>query len=359
MPAPVRVLVDGRLLGKPYGFGRFADELCRALGEAPVDDVEVTVVVPERLLSSLPEYPGLRWRAAPETNLVRWEQVTLPRLARELRSDVLHALYNTGPLRPGVATVATVHDLFFLHDRVPVRRLKDRIWAEYSRLVFRSAIPRYAQVTCVSDATRRALAEVGIDARTVHNTVDGFVADHPPRVRPDRPRYALHRGGAMPHRNTQRVLDAFAAVHAEVPDVELLVLGVPDGHTRFRVPDGLPVTFLPRISDQELADLYAGSAVVVATSLQEGFGLPVLEGFGFGSPVVTSTVEPLPEVAGDAALLVDPTDTAAVAHAVRRVLTEPGLAEHLVAAGRVRAERFSGARAAAAMQDVYRQAARA
>lgn len=352
MSRSVHVLLDGRHLGKPYGFGRFADELCRALGQTPAPDVRVSVAVPSTL-EELPPHPGLTWVRLPALDLVRWEQHLLPQVALRRGCSVLHTPYNTSPLRSRVPTVVTVHDLLFLEGRVPLSRLKDRVWTDYTRLVFRGVGRRAAQVVCVSDATRDALAAVGVPARTVHNTVDGFVADHPPRPRPERGRYALHRGGSQPHRNTQRVLDAFA--QAAVPGVELLVLGVPDGAERFQVPPGLPVTFLPRVTDQELADLYAGAACVLATSLREGFGLPVLEAFGFGSPVITSTVAPLPEVAGDAALLVDPTDASAIAGALRSVLTDAALARRLVDAGRARAQVFSARSTAEAMLDVYRR----
>ena len=110
---------------------------------------------------------------------------------------------------------------------------------------------------------------------------------------------------------------------------------------------------------RRLAALYAGSACVVATSLQEGFGLPIIEGFGFGVPVITSAIDPMAEVAGDAALLVDPCSIGDIADAIVSVVSDPALARSLVARGRVRMGVFASARVAERMIDIYGRCASA
>ena len=103
---------------------------------------------------------------------------------------------------------------------------------------------------------------------------------------------------------------------------------------------------LGRVSEDELRALYAGAPVFAYPSLYEGFGLPVLEAMAAGAPVMTSNVSSLPEVAGDAALLVDPTDVSAIGIALTRLLADPVLAEDLRARGRARAAEFSVERTA-------------
>ena len=93
--------------------------------------------------------------------------------------------------------------------------------------------------------------------------------------------------------------------------------------------DDSGISFMPYLSEQALARLYAKSKVVVVTSLREGFGLPIIESFGFGVPVITSNVDPMREVAGCAAVLVDPTNVSEIGDAMRSILSDPELARSL------------------------------
>ncbi len=355
IPTP-HVLIDGYFLQKPYGFGRFIGELCRALGTAP-GDMRFTVAVPDRIdPATLPSYARLVWQSAPDANFAIWEQVTIPRLARRLACDVVHFPYNTKALYTfGIPAVTTVHDLLFLRDPVSVRRPKDYLASRYSRLVFRIGSRRADAVVSVSRTTQRALREVGVQACTVYNTVDGFTSEFMPAHRPvSARRYILHRGGYLAHRNTGRVIDAFRLARPQIGDVALKIIGAPLGAERWNAQGDDGIQFLPRVSDQELAELYAGTACVVATSLEEGFGLPIIEGFGFGAPVITSNIDPMREIGADAALLVDPTSVPAIAEAMTSILCDGALAAALVSRGRDRMQVFSSGHVAEQMAAVYR-----
>jgi glycosyltransferase involved in cell wall biosynthesis len=351
---PRRVLIDGYFLGKPYGFGRFIFELCRALGSTS-SDVEIVVAVPVRPeLDLLPTYRCLTWHMVPDANFVIWEQVIIPRLARKLDCRLIHFPYNTRALwTGGIRTVTTVHDVIFLTDTVPLRRFKPWLIAQYAKQVFRMATGRSDVVISVSDTTRAALAGLGLQATTIYNTIDGFRSElkSPPLVAPQP--YFLHRGGYLPHRNTERVIQAFRRVRKRLPNFELRIVGAPDGAVQWGTSDDSSIHYLPRLSDAELAACYAGSACVVAASLQEGFGLPVIEGFGFDTPVITSDLEPMREIAGNAALLVDPYDVAALEEAMVSVVTNHSLAMCLREKGRIRLVDFSSTRVADQMIDVY------
>ena len=117
------------------------------------------------------------------------------------------------------------------------------------------------------------------------------------------------------------------------------------------------VRFLGYMPDATLAVLYRLAAVFVFPSLYEGFGLPPLEAMASGAPVVTSNVSSMPEVAGDAAVLVDPRDPEAIADGIRRVLTEPGLRDSLRARGLARAAEFSWDRAVDRIRRIYGEVA--
>ena len=359
----VKVLIDGYFFGKPYGFGRFISELCRALGNAKTK-IEFTVAVPSRVdVATLPRHPTIRWHFAPTRNFILWEQATIPRLAQSLGSDLIHFPYNTRAIwTGGLPTVVTVHDLMFLDEHKPLGRSKDFIASHYSKFAFKTATRRSSSrqgniVVAVSDTTRLALEALRITATTVFNTADGFVADCMPEIRPiPRRPYLFHRGGFAEHRNTGRVIEAFKSASSRMDATTLKIAGAPGG-ARFWHTQGDPsIEFLPRVSDEELASVYNGSVAVVASSLFEGFGLPVIEGFGFCVPVITSNINPMMEVAGDAALLVSPTNVADIAQAMISVRQNEGLRANLIARGRARRQVFSSENMAARMIAVYEAA---
>lgn len=350
-----RVLIDGYFLGKPYGFGRFIFELCRALGNTDADH-EFVVAVPGNVdPAELRDYSNVRWHRLPRTNFIFWEQLVIPRLARRLSCDVIHFPYNTKAFwTAGITSVTTVHDLLFLHEHIPPTHFKDLVRSRYSRLVFKRATRRSSRVVAVSDTTRRELATLGIQSKTVYNTVDGFLsASRPPGEEPPIRPFVLHRGGPFEHRNTKRVIEAFRSVRSSLGEVDLKIVGAPDGAERWHTTDDRTIEYLPQLSDRDLATLYVQASCVMATSLREGFGLPIIEAFGFGTPVVTSNIDPMKEIAGDAALLVDPYSTEEISQALHAILTDPLLSTSLIEKGRERVKAFGSCGVAEKMIAIY------
>ncbi len=323
--------------------------------------MEFIVAVPDRVDgAALLRYPNITWHSVPDVNFVIWEQSIVPRLARRLACDVIHFPYNTKALYTySIPAVTTVHDILFLSDKVSIRIPKDYIAARYAKLMFQTATKRSAALISVSKTTERALLSLGLKSRTVYNTVDGFTAKFRPGVKAMEGRpYFLHRGGYSPHRNTLRVIRAFQERHAALGDVDLKIIGAPLGVERWQTQDDPAIQFLPRVTDQELATLYSESVCVVATSLEEGFCLPIIEGFGFGAPVITSNVDPMREIAGAAAMLVNPASVAEIGRAMASVVADGRLARSLVERGHDRMREFSSARVAEQMIEVYSESAR-
>ena len=174
-------------------------------------------------------------------------------------------------------------------------------------------------------------------------------------------RYLLYVGSENPRKNLPRLLNAFQEIHREFPDTRLVKVGsaeyVPQAEQlRQQVHDlGLQdaVIFVEHVSDEDLARFYNLATLFVFPSLMEGFGLPPLEAMACGTPVVSSNAASLPEVVGNAAILVDPHDVEQIVNAMRLVLTQPALAAALREKGLARAAQFSWERTARETIAVY------
>jgi glycosyltransferase involved in cell wall biosynthesis len=181
------------------------------------------------------------------------------------------------------------------------------------------------------------------------------------RYQLDRP-FVLYAGNVKPHKNLERVIDAFHRVRrAGLDELRLVIigdeiskhLGLRRAVHRYMLHQH--VRFLGFVPDETLAVLYRLAAVFVFPSLYEGFGLPPLEAMASGTPVVTSNVSSLPEVVGDAAILVDPYDPQAIADGIVRVLSDARLRDDLKTRGLARVQDFSWARSVARVHAIYRE----
>jgi glycosyltransferase involved in cell wall biosynthesis len=366
-----RVGVVGEQLLRPVpgGVGRYVRALVAHLpGEAAADRGAVEFLVgrhpPGRLLAA--GLPASTRRLAWPGRLVTRTWVTLrrPRLPGRLLDtlDLVHATSAAVPPTGGRPLVATVHDLAFRHhpDAYPAagRRYHERS----ARIVADEA----ARILVPSEATARDLAGLyGVDRGRVTVTPLGVE----PPAEPDRAGAArllrdlgvrgpflLAVGTLEPRKNLPRLLDAFGQTAGALPDHWLVVAGPVGWGPRLRQPpDMARVRLAGPVGDSVLHALYQAADGLAYPSLYEGFGLPVLEAMAHGVPVLTSDRSSLPEVAGDAALLVDPEDREAIAAGLLRLAGDTALRERLAAAGRRRAAGFTWRATAAATWAAYRE----
>lgn len=299
--------------------------------------------------------PASRWLSMP---------LSLPLAVANSGCSFLHATLTAPPFltKP---LVFTVHDLTMLrnpefYDRLIRIRLEQTI---------RPAIKKAQMLICISDVVRQELQEdFGIpDDRVmvVHHGVDlAFTPISNARsvVREslgiDRP-YLLFVGQMKLRKNIVRILEAFACLRERGLDVALVLAGR-RGHTTEGMDDVIArhdladhVIELGHVEDKILPALYSAAEAFVFPSLHEGFGLPVLEAMACGTPVLTSNTSALPEIAGDAALLVDPTSVDAIAEGLVRILTDNCLRNRLIEAGKTRASKFTWQAAAAQTMRAY------
>lgn len=299
---------------------------------------------------------------------IPWEQGIAPLLLRGT-TDLYHGCLNVAPLLSPVPTVITIHDLAFI--RFPQTfRAYNRIYLD---LATRLSARRASRILAVSEHTKREVVGLlGIPPERVIVTPNAARSHFRPsapaaieqlRARHGLPeRFVLYVGTLEPRKNLTTLLEAFALVSRSVPDVPLLIGGgkgwmyepifarLEQLNLRDRVK------FAGYLPEEELPLWYAAATVFVFPSIYEGFGMPPLEAMACGTPVITSNTSSLPEVVGDAGLMVAPTDTIGLAEAIRRVLVDADLRTELRQRGLARARRFSWADTAAKTLVAYREA---
>ena len=321
--------------------------------------------------------PQVQVVPAPVSSFGLRQQWAIPSLLRPYRSrglrsavrrPLFHSTYYLMPYRPGLPTLLTVYDLIALLHPQTVS-LRARL---FFRVATRLALTASERIVTISASARNdLLAHFPVDPSRVTPiplaTDPRFrpqPADEIERVRtkynlPDR--YIFYLGINKPHKNLPRLIDAYARIPHSAFRIPLLIAGAwddryPESRT-LAAPLGDSVRFFGPVDDADLPALHSAATLFAFPSLYEGFGLPVLEAMACGVPVICGNRSSLPEVAGDAALLVDPTDTDAISAAIRRVLEDGPLRRTLSEKSLAQAANFSWRRTAAETLAVYREMA--
>lgn len=360
----------------PTGVGVYTLALCRGFADiGHVDDLILFHASHELVPGAMTDLPMERFAFGFERDALyrSWRETNRPApqsVCGDL--DVIHAPGAAVPPRGGAALVSTMHDLAPLRFPERYSRAARVTLKRGALLVAREA----SLIICPSWSTAvevEALLDVDpARLRVVPHGVDLVAeAGETPEIaaaleqRGIRGPYILWIGTQEQRKNVHAVLDAFAGVTDDHPELSLVLHGpngwlgaeVAEGIERRRI-EGRAVVSEGSLTRSELAGLYARASAFVFPSLYEGFGLPVLEAMSCGTPVVASNLSALPECVGDAGLLVDPLDHHALAGAVGRILDDDALAKELSDAGRLRASTFTWAETARKTWAVYEELAR-
>jgi glycosyltransferase involved in cell wall biosynthesis len=325
------ILVDARWDG-PHGIGRFAREILQRL-------------------------PGARRLDASTRPLALLEPWRLSRRLAAQRADIFFTPGFNAPLAPPYPAVFCLHDL--IHLALPgLGGALRRAW--YERIL-KPAGRRAARVLTVSEESRRRiLAWSGWPADhvlVVGNGVSDVFTPHGPRADLGQP-YILHVGNAKPHKNRLRLIEAFAVVASKRP-VQLVVnLNLTPRETALASRLGLDDRIVPRpaTAEPDLAALYRGASCVVLPSLEEGFGLPVIEAMACATPVVASKPPHISTEVVGPAMLVDPLDPVDIARGIHEALqrtSDDAARQRLIA----HAARFRWDDVAVRVRDALRRAA--
>ncbi len=331
------ILVNGRFIGRQVtGVDRYASEVLRCLGG------RVRVIRPFRPLTGFLGH--------------FWEQLVLPFLVQG--KGLLWSPANSGPMLIS-RQVLTIHDLSPLEH-------PEWFTPTYS-LWYRWMFPMISRrVKCIltpSEYVReKVLRRFALSAERVSAVMEGVNLE---RFRPQpadsiHPRYSipgryiLFLGSLQPRKNITLLMEAWRKLQADFPDVWLVAAGT-TGHVfhRVEIPTGLQRVIFPGyVPDADLPELYSGADVFVLPSLEEGFGLPVLEAMACGTPVILSKAGALPEVAGEAGLQVNPCSVEELSESLRRLLSDSNLRADLKQRGLERAHRFPWERSAEQIWEV-------
>jgi glycosyltransferase involved in cell wall biosynthesis len=368
----VRIAIDARKV-HDYGIGTYVRNLLKQLARQDRDGEYVLLCRPEDC--GLAAQLGKNFRAVPERArpYSLREQVSVPLDLRRERIDLFHAPHYVLPPLVSTRSVVTIHDC--IHLMFP-QYLPNRFAWWYARMVLSAATHRSDRVLTVSESSKRDILRFfNIPPEkivVIYNGIDDLFWTAPAEEEVFRVReryqltdpFVLYAGNIKPHKNLERVIDAFYRLHGGGDGaLKLLIIG--DEISKYatlrravhRYKLHKHVRFLGFVPDQTLAVLYRLADVFVFPSLYEGFGLPPLEAMASGTPVVTSNVSSLPEVVGGAALLVDPYDADAIAGGIRLVLTDAKLRADLRERGRARASEFSWERSVARIREIYQEVA--
>jgi glycosyltransferase involved in cell wall biosynthesis len=304
----------------------------------------------------LPLPPRWEWRAMPFPRL--WTHLRLSWEMVRHRPDVLFIPAHVVPAIHPRATIVTIHDLGYLHfpDAHPAlsRRYLDlstRWSARAARRVIAVSAATRDDLVATLDVPAAKVSVVHHGVRPVACLADSERRDRRERLGITQP-YVLFVGTVQPRKNLQRLIQAFAHVVAAGLPHRLVIVGRMGWLTEPIRAEVVALDLTDRIHfagyvpDDDLPALYCGADAFAFPSLYEGFGMPVLEALACGVPVVASDTTSLPEIVGDAGVLIDPLDEAAIGDALVRVLADASLRARLAVAGPERAAHFSWERCA-------------
>ena len=369
----MRIAIDARKL-HDYGIGTYVRNLVYWLSNQDGDNEYQLLCRDEDI--DFVRALGRRFTAVPISagNYSMREQFAVPLALARARAELFHAPhYVVSPLTR-CRFIVTIHDC--IHLRFP-EYLPNRMAHTYARAMMGMAARRSCRVLTVSEASKQDILhylKVPADkVEVIYNALDERLARPPTpaeiakvreRFQLEAP-FILYAGNIKPHKNVDRLIEAYSVLRRRgVEDAKLLIIGNEISkypHLRrlvHRFNLHQHVRFLGFVPDATLAALYRLASVFVFPSLYEGFGLPPLEAMAGGAPVITSNVSSLPEVVGDAAILIDPMDAGAIADAMARVLGDAGLRADLVRRGRDRVKLFSWERSVSRVREVYAELAR-
>jgi glycosyltransferase involved in cell wall biosynthesis len=360
------IVVDARELRTTTG--RYVERLLHYLQQVDVDKKHRYIVLlkPKDVDGWQPSSKRFTKMACPYKEFTFSEQTRLLAQLIKLKPDLVHFPMVQQPILYRGRVVTTMQDLTTLRFVNPSKNrtlfaLKQRIYKWVNIIAARKSAALITPTEFVKDDVAKFTHTNSRKITVTYEAGDSLKTKAEPMQELEDQQFIMYVGRPQPHKNLERLIDAFAVLKQSHPNLHLVLAGKTDvlfkRHARAVKSKGIPdVHFTGFVSDGQLRWLYEHCAAYVFPSLSEGFGLPALEAMAHGAPVASSNATCLPEVYGDAAHYFDPLDVQAIAKAIGEVIDNQKLRERLITAGYKRVKTFSWKRMAEQTLKIYQQA---
>ncbi len=368
-----RIIIDGRaIMNQVDGIGRYSLNLVRTIVRLMPHTAVVLLIrnnLDEKKFKAY--FSDVELVRLPFVHISPQTLWRLGGIVDSLGADLYHSLFMLHPLQMKTPGIVTIHDTIWF--RRPWLQSSGSFifmvmgWAYY-RMAVKMSVAKACKVITVSDATRRDVCDcwplIRPKIKVISEGVDksfaitGTTADGLKRYGLNDKNYFLHSSNGKPYKNTQTVLKAYAKANIDIP---LVIIGRRSSFsdTINHQIDGLGlrhrVMFLGSVPGKYATCLFQHAMALLFPSLYEGFGLPIVEAMAAGTPVITSYISSMPEVAGDAAILVNPYSTDDLVKAILQIVQDERLRKTLTEKGRIRAQQFSWEKTAQQVSEVYQE----
>jgi glycosyltransferase involved in cell wall biosynthesis len=358
-----KIVIDARESGTSTG--RYIDKLIEYLHDLNPHFEIILLTKPHKIESLKKIAPKFQVLESPYKEFTFSEQIGFLRQLNKLKADLVHFGKTEQPVLYRGRTVTTIHDLITARFRNPSKN-----WLVFTvkQLVYRWVIKRVASksraVIVPSEYVKKdlqAYAKISPDKISVTYEATDKITDAQETMESrTNKQFIMYVGRPQPHKNLNRMVQAFAELKMDYPDLRLVFVGKSDVLYKslelyVKNQKVSNVIFTGYVSEGRLRWLYEHAAAYVFPSLSEGFGLPPLEAMIHGAPVVSSNATCLPEIYGDAAHYFDPTDVSDMAKKIDDVLSNPKLREELVEKGKIQVKKYSWKRMTEQTLDVYKK----
>lgn len=373
----MRIGIDGRL-GFKEGIGRYLFELVNRISALAPEYHYILYFNAQHAdyyTQHAPRRQNIEWRMIDGAPFKLREQINLVKRIRGDQLDLYHATFEyAAPIGINVPVILTVHDAYFLPPAKSLGYFRSFSTYLYYQVMIYYGLITARRVITVSNFVRQKIVNQSALFRSrqakiefIHNGVGEEFSTAPhdaylPLTEKGIDRYILYVGALTNHKNIFGLLAGYGWLARHMPDCPpLVVAGKPNKNlhdlTALIDEQGIAekVVFLGFVPNESLPGLFANAEVFAFPSLHEGFGIPILEAMACGAPVLTSNTSALPEVAADAATLVDPSSPQAIGEGLLQMCRNPELRQQLRDLGRARAATFSWDKTARATLQVYRE----
>lgn len=348
---------------KKHGMEVVTLELIRHLQEIDHDNEYVVFVKDDEDADCIQESGNFEIRKTPVFNHPYWEQLYLPKIAKETKIDLLHCTSNTAPVFYHSPMVLTLHDIIYLEKVSFAGTSYQNFGNLYRRLVVPKVIHQCEQIITVSEFEKKhIIARLGLKnekVKVVYNAINknfrvitdqNILAEISHKYKlPNQ--FILFFGNTAPKKNTPGMIEAY--IHYYHSNSNPLPLVITDCTKEYiqQILEKLSADYkknilknfliLDHIPFDELPSVYNLASLFLYPSLRESFGMPIIEAMACGIPVITSNTSSMPEVAGEAAILIDPRKPMDIAEAIQKILDNKALQEEMKKIGLARAAGFS------------------